>query len=587
MKLSVGKKLAGNTLVTFLLFIVTVGVVYSKLSTSRATQLTIVELRWPVEKDVSNILSNLNHKRADLRDGMLFHDDAEKVAKANDARKVCYRSIQDSLARLEVLAPKLSPENRDRISVLQRDLPAVELLQDQVEEASVRGDLTSAVAILKDAGTLSDRSRKAMEDLMDSNTTQTSESLKASSESMQSAIFWLVLCLVAVVAFGSALSYFLTHQITTGLGIVQVRAQAIASGDLLGDALKIDTGDEIEDLTNSMNLMQHELRQVLEAIASSAERGATATEQISRGTSQAANNSSAQTDQTQQVATAMHEMMATVIEISNGSRSAADAAHTAAKTAKEGGEVVNNTVETIKRIADSNQKISERVSKLGSSSQEVGRIASVIDDIADQTNLLALNAAIEAARAGEQGRGFAVVADEVRKLAERTASATKEIAEIVQNIHAETQEAVAAMEQGSTDVNNGVAGADQAGKALVEIISMATKVGDMVSQIATAATEQSSTSESINSNVENIATMIKASDDAAHQTADSCSELSNVMLDLQKVIGHFKIEHQDDSLRSRVTAPSQKERSPRNERQVYDASVRVPEYQSEQNQRWQ
>jgi methyl-accepting chemotaxis protein len=179
------------------------------------------------------------------------------------------------------------------------------------------------------------------------------------------------------------------------------------------------------------------------------------------------------------------------------------------------------------------------------------------------------------------------VADEVRKLAERTASATKEIAEIVQNIHAETQEAVAAMEQGSTDVNNGVAGADQAGKALVEIISMATKVGDMVSQIATAATEQSSTSESINSNVENIATMIKASDDAAHQTADSCSELSNVMLDLQKVIGHFKIEHQDDSLRSRVTAPSQKERSPRNERQVYDASVRVPEYQSEQNQRWQ
>jgi methyl-accepting chemotaxis protein len=365
--------------------------------------------------------------------------------------------------------------------------------------------------------------------------------LRSSGDQTQSAIFWLFLCIAAVTAVGATLSYLLTRQITTALGAVQQRAQAIASGDLLGRPLQVGTGDEFADLTDSVNLMQSELSRILQLIASTAQRGATATEQISCGATQTADNSRAQTDQTQQVATAMHEMMVTVNEISNGSHSAASAASLAADTAKKGGQVVSKTVESIKRIADSNQRITERVSKLGASSQQVGKIAAVIDDIADQTNLLALNAAIEAARAGEQGRGFAVVADEVRKLAERTAAATREIAEIVQNIQTETQQTVTAMEQGSDDVRTGVEGADQAGKALDEIISMASNVGDMVTQIATAATEQSSTSQSINANVENITGMIRTSENAAQDTANACSDLTTLIMELQKVIGHFRI----------------------------------------------
>jgi len=166
----------------------------------------------------------------------------------------------------------------------------------------------------------------------------------------------------------------------------------------------------------------------------------------------------------------------------------------------------------------------------------------VIDDLAEQTNLLALNAAIEAARAGEHGLGFAVVADEVRKLAERTTTATKEIAQMIKNIQDETKVAVSAMEAGTKQVEEGVQSTAQAGDSLKEIIHMSDQVGEMITHIATAATEQSSASEEINSNMEQISRLVKESAVGAQQSAKACQDLSGLALDLQKMVSNFKLD---------------------------------------------
>ena len=171
---------------------------------------------------------------------------------------------------------------------------------------------------------------------------------------------------------------------------------------------------------------------------------------------------------------------------------------------KQGGKVVGETIEGMKRIADVVNKSAETVKELGKSSDQIGEIIGVIDDIADQTNLLALNAAIEAARAGEQGRGFAVVADEVRKLAERTTKATKEIAGMIKKIQSDTTGAVQSMEAGHEGGRARDRLADKAGTSLTEIVGVSQKVTDMVTQIAAASEEQSSASEQISKNVEAI-----------------------------------------------------------------------------------
>ena len=254
--------------------------------------------------------------------------------------------------------------------------------------------------------------------------------------------------------------------------------------------------------------------------------------------SRAANRQRAETVN---IATAMQEMSATVVEVSNNSSRAAENAGQAEAAARKGGDTVRGTVETIRTIATDTRAAAERIHVLGTSSHQIGKIIGVIDDIADQTNLLALNAAIEAARAGEQGRGFAVVADEVRKLAERTSSATGEITGMVTNIQEETRKAVDAMNNSSKQVDAGVERAMGAGTALEEIITGASAVQSNIAQIATAATEQASTTDEMAHNMEQISKMVEESATASLEAARAITSLSEQATKLQALTGRFTV----------------------------------------------
>lgn len=306
------------------------------------------------------------------------------------------------------------------------------------------------------------------------------------------------------------------------------------------DSSELDRG-EFGEIASAFDTFTMATRDILSRMAKHSERLAQASEELSSGAGQSAESSRQQSDQTQQIATAMHEMSATIQQISENSEQAAKASQSAAQAARKGGEVATQTLASMHGIADATQAAATRITELGRSSEHIGKIIAVIDDIADQTNLLALNAAIEAARAGQQGRGFAVVADEVRKLAERTTGATKEIATMIKSIQAETLSAVQAMERGSREVQAGVENTSASGAALGEIIHLSEQVGDMITQIATAATQQSSASEEINGNLRQISGSTQQASAVAGTMAKACQDLAGLALDLQQTVSGFEL----------------------------------------------
>ena len=304
---------------------------------------------------------------------------------------------------------------------------------------------------------------------------------------------------------------------------------------------KIGSNDEVGQLARSFKATMDELRRVIREVHDSATAVASASTEISSSTEQMAAGASEQTSQAAEVASAVEEMTKTIIENSRNASDTAETAKQAKHAAEQGGLVVDETVEGMKRIADVVKQSASTVQELGKSSDQIGEIISVIDDIADQTNLLALNAAIEAARAGEQGRGFAVVADEVRKLAERTTKATKEIALMIKKIQTDTKDAVVSMEQGTLQVDEGIKLADKAGASLHEIVGISQKVTDMVTQIAAASEEQSRASEEISKNVEGISTVTGETAQATQQIARASEDLNRLTENLQQLVGRFKL----------------------------------------------
>jgi methyl-accepting chemotaxis protein len=359
-----------------------------------------------------------------------------------------------------------------------------------------------------------------------------------------------IMMLVLLVIFALAdiiCSLSVLRGFASGITKLTMVLRAASEGDLT-KVVEDPSNDELGQIGIILNNTLADMRSMIESILQHAATLANSSEELTASAAQVAQATEAQRDQANQIATAMQEMSATVAEVSENSSVTSNHAQKAEKMALEGGEIVSQTIRTIREVADSVHEMGQRIEQLGKSSGEIGRIIGVIDDIADQTNLLALNAAIEAARAGEQGRGFAVVADEVRKLAERTTTATKEIASMIQSIQDEASSAVDVMSDSGSKVEASVETAHKAELSLKQIIESVSSMQQMVTQIATAATEQAAATEEVNGNMTEIAKMVQHSSVATVEAAKACQDLSALAMDLQQATGKFKVSEQGNSI---------------------------------------
>ena len=268
---------------------------------------------------------------------------------------------------------------------------------------------------------------------------------------------------------------------------------------------------------------------------------ASASEQMANITDNSKRCLNEQNAQTEQVAAAMNEMVVTIQEVARSAASAAESANSADSEAATGNQVMTESITSINTLAQEVQRTFDFITKLKDESDSIGAVLDVIRGIAEQTNLLALNAAIEAARAGEQGRGFAVVADEVRTLASRTQESTQEIQEMIERLQAGANEAVSVMQEGRNRADISVGQSAEAGKVLQGIASVVDNIKNMNMQIATAAEEQSATADEINRNIVNISTAANETTSGADQSAQAAEELSHLAIQLQDIVNRFKI----------------------------------------------
>ena len=355
-----------------------------------------------------------------------------------------------------------------------------------------------------------------------------------------SAITGIIIVAVVAALATVLLAWLLTRSIVTPLNRAVEAARTIAGGNL-SKRIEVDGKDEPARLLEALAAMQTNLRKTIEQIAGSATQLGAAAEELSAVTEEASRGLQQQNNEIEQAATAVNEMTAAVEEVARNAVSTSEASNQSTHAAREGRDQVVKTVDAIQTMTHDVQNTSHMIEGLAAQGRDIGKVLDVIRAIAEQTNLLALNAAIEAARAGEAGRGFAVVADEVRALAHRTAQSTQEIEKMVAGIQNGTGEAVSSMQQSNQRTQSTLEMARAAGVALEQITQSIHQINERNLVIASASEEQAQVSREVDRNLVNIRDLATQSAAGANQTSAATHELSRLAVDLNAMVARFVI----------------------------------------------
>jgi len=477
---------------------------------------------------------------------MLFGLNDETAARYRSERARLMVEARSNIQTMLALQHTLDTgEDAVRVAKLSDELTELQTLEEKVEQlnGTKTADNVAAAYVLLQHDVL--QLINAMFATIDEITISQKAASAAEVVELQHANQMSVLTLWITTLLGAILGGFiqtiLVRRVTRAIGLLVERADSIAAGDLTGDELVLQNNDQVGMLAAAMNAMQTALGGIIGTVAStagsltgSAVSMRSASDHIHRRIDQ-------QSQQTQQAATAMQEMSASIAEVSRHTQSAAETARSAAQTAREGGQIVKQVLDTMHSIASAVTDTSATVGLLGEDSKRISQIVTVIDEIARKTNLLALNASIEAARAGDHGRGFAVVAGEVRRLAESTAQATGEIGTMIQEIQDRTRTAIASMKSGTGTVEEGVVTTTQAGEALERIIGMAERVDRMITQIAIAASQQAAAADQSSASLDSIHTLSHENLSEMATTAAGIESLRGTAVTLERQVDRFHV----------------------------------------------
>ncbi|MBP6942288.1 MAG: HAMP domain-containing protein [Syntrophorhabdaceae bacterium] len=381
---------------------------------------------------------------------------------------------------------------------------------------------------------------KTLQDLLSLENKLSKESYDFSQKSFARVLVISIAVMVIAIALSLFISIFMAKLILRPINKTIEVIEDISRGDLT-KRIDIHATDEIGEMSRHFNVFVDKLHETITKVANSSSDVSSAAATLDSAAEQMAAGVEQAATQVNSVATASEEMSTTSSEIAQNCVMVAKSSEKANASAVTGEEIIQETISVMTRINERVKQSAGIIKKLGTRSEQIGEVVGLINEIADQTNLLALNAAIEAARAGEHGRGFAVVADEVRKLAERTTEATKEIGDTIEAMQSETKNAVVSMKEGEDEVEQGAKEASKSGDALKDILKQVNTVTTEINQIAVASEEQTATTNEIATNIQQISEVMQDTAKRIQENAGASAQLANLSKELQSLVGQFRV----------------------------------------------